>query len=126
MPDLNPSIPQGALTPEAVRKMMSGNLVPISASGAIDPSTAQRYIFTKATVAAMTLAAPRAGIDDGLQIQILSSNNQQHTITATGLFYDGAGHVNLATRAANNGGELDLIAYNGKWIVQNLQSVVMS
>lgn len=126
MPDLNPQIPQGSLGPEGVRKMMSGPLVPITANGAIDPSLAQRYIFTKATVAAMTLAAPRSGTDDGLQIQILSSNNQQHTITATGLFYDGAAHVNVATWPANNGGELDLIAYQGKWIVQNLQSVVLT
>jgi len=126
MPDTNQAIPQGALTPEAVRKMASGPLVQITANGAIDPSFANRYIFTKATVAAMTLAAPRLGIDDGMQLQFISANNQQHTITATGLFFDGAGHVNVATWPANNGGELDLIAWNGKWIVQNLQSVVMS
>jgi hypothetical protein len=126
MPDLNASIPLGSLGVEAARKMLSGPLVAIAASGAIDPSTANRYVFTKATAAVMTLAAPRVGTDDGLQIQFFSSNNQQHTITATGLFYDGAGHVNVATWPANNGGELDLIAYQGKWIVQNLQSVVMS
>ena len=126
MPDLNQAIPVGSFGQEAVRKMLGGPLVPVAVNGAIDPSTAQRYIFTKATALALTLGAPRVGLDDGTQLQFISSNNAQHVITATGLFQDGAGHVNTATWPANNGGELDIIAYQGKWIVQNLQSVVMA
>jgi hypothetical protein len=116
----------GALTNDAITKLLGGPLVPLSASGAIDPHTAQRYVITKAGVAALTLAAPTAGADDGLNIEIISSTANAHTLTATGLFEDGAGNVNVATWAAHIGGALALVAYNGKWYVQSLQSVTMS
>ena len=116
----------GVLSSDAIQKLLGGALVPLPASGAIDPHTANRYMITKAGVAALTLAAPTAGADDGLSIQILSSTANAHTLTATGLFEDGAGHVNAATWAANIGGCIELVAYNGKWYVVTLQSVTMS
>lgn len=79
----------------------------------------------------MTLAAPTAGSvetggDDGKEIQVFSTTANAHTITATGLFQDGAGHVNLATFAAQLGATVRLMAFNGKWIVLTLQGVSMS
>lgn len=123
---LNSTVPTGSFGAEAVQKLLSAPFVPIAASGAIDPHTANRYVITKAGVAAMTLAAPTAGTDDGLEIQIISSTANAHTVTATGLYEDGAAHVNVATFAANIGGCLLLVAYQGKWYVQALQSVTMS
>jgi len=115
----------GVLSQDAINKMLGGPLNLLPASGAIDPHTAGRYMITKAGVAALTLAAPTAGADDGLCIEILSSTANAHTLTATGLFEDGAGNVNKATWPAQIGGAIDLVAYNGKWYVQNLQSVTI-
>jgi hypothetical protein len=116
----------GVMTNDAVQKMLAAPLVLIGASGAIDPHSANRYILTKAGVAAMTLAAPTAGADDGLLIEITSSTANAHTVTATGLYEDGAGHVNLATFPGSIGGYLKLMAYNAKWYVLAAFNVTMT
>ncbi len=113
----------GVLTNDAINKLLGGSLNPLSASVAIDPHTAGRYVITKGSIAAFTLAAPTAGADDGLQIEIISSTAFAHVLTATGLLVDGAGHVNTATFPAAGGGCVDLVAYNGKWYVQNSQNI---
>jgi len=116
----------GALTNDSIQKLLGAPRVALPASGAIDPHTANRYVITKAGVAALTLAAPTSGADDGLQIDIISQTANQHTVTATGLFVDGAGHLNVATFPANAGGQILLEAYQGKWYVLNVQAVTMS
>ena len=98
----------------------------ITASGAIAPSTPNEYIITKAGVAAMTLAAPVAGTDDGKQIEVSSSTAFAHTITATGLLQTGTASVNVATFAAFAGATLTLMAYGGKWMVLNSNAVTFS
>jgi hypothetical protein len=119
-------IPIGAFTQDAVNKLLAGDFVTIAASGAINPHVAARYMITKAGVAAMTLAAPTKTLEDGLRMEILSNTANAHTITATGLYADGAGHVNLATFAAQIGARLELEAFQGKWFVRSAQGVTMS
>ncbi len=116
----------GAMTPDAIQKLGGAALVALLVSGAIDPHSANRYVITKAGVAAMTLAAPTAGADDGLEIDIVSTTANAHTVTATGLFVDGAAHVNVATWSANAGGRLKLRAFNGKWYVVAAFNVTMT
>src|SRR6266699_1562918 len=58
---------------------------PITASGAINPRLPGFYVITKAGVAAMTLAAPTATTDDGLEIEVSSTTAFAHSFTATGL-----------------------------------------
>ena len=120
------SVFPGVLSGDAIQKLGGAPPVAISASGAIDPHTANRYVITKATVAALTLAAPTATADDGLEMDIYSDTAEAHTITATGLFEDGAGNVNEATFAAHIGASIGLFAYQGKWFVKRLQNVTMS
>lgn len=120
------TLQQGAFTPDAVQKLLAAPFVPLAASGAVDPHTANRFVITKAGVAALTLAAPTPGTDDGLELQFTSTTANAHTLTATGLFIDGAAHVNVATWSANAGGQLSIVAYQGKWYVQTLQAVTMS
>lgn len=118
-------LPQGAFGPDALLKLLSGEFAELAASGAIDPRLPGRAVITKAGVAALTLAAPNVG-DDGLYKLIVSTTANAHTITATGLYVDGAGHVNLATFAAQIGASILLMAYKSKWYVVNLQGVTMS
>ena len=92
-------------------------LTPLAASGALAPHTAATYVVTKAGVAALTLAAPTAGVDDGVTIAVTSSTAFAHTLTATGLLNTGSVSVNVATFAAFAGATLKLMAYQGKWNV---------
>jgi hypothetical protein len=98
----------------------------LAASGAISPHLADDYVITKAGVAAMTLAAPTAGTDDGVIIQISSATANAHTVTATGLLETGSASVNVATFAAFAGAGLTLWAYNAKWIVLSAIGITFS
>lgn len=104
----------------------SDTLIPITASGAVNPKVAARYVITKAGVAALTLAAPTAGTDDGLTIVITSGTAYAHTLTATGLLNTGSASVNVATFAAYAGAGITLVAYNAKWNVQSSVGITFS
>lgn len=91
--------------------------ITIGASGALNPHTPATYVLNKAGVAAMTLAAPTAGTDDGIEITITSDTAQAHTVTATGLLDTGSASVNVATFAAQKGAGLTLMAFNARWKV---------
>jgi hypothetical protein len=84
-------------------------------------------VFTKAGVAAMTLAAPTAA-QEGTTIVFTSRTANAHTVTATGLIEDGVtgGSKNLATFAAFAGASLTLQAINLKWHVISLNACVIS
>lgn len=116
---------------DAVNKLPEGSLVVLSGSAdAIPPHSAGLYQVNRAGVDAMTLAAPTAGSvetggDDGKEIEVFSTTANAHTLTATGLFQDGAAHVNTATFAAQLGANIRLMAFNGKWVVLTLQGVTM-
>jgi hypothetical protein len=72
-------------------------------------------VITKAGVAALTLAAPIAGTDDGKELIIDSHTAQAHTVTiANGLRGAGAS-ADVGTFGAAIGNGLTLYAYNGAW-----------
>ena len=101
----------------AIPSLWSTKPAAFAANGAIPPHSAHTYAVTKAGVCAMTLAAPTAGTDDGIEIVITSDTANAHTLTATGLLDTGTASVNLATFAAQKGAGLTLMAYNGRWKV---------
>ena len=98
----------------------------VAASGAINPHNPGSYVITKAGVAALTLAAPTATTDDGVQIVLTSNTANAHTLTATGLLQTGTISVNVATFAAQAGAGLTLIAYQGKWNVLGSVGITFS
>lgn len=115
---------------------LTGNLVgeetfvptALSANGAINPSVSATYIITKSSALLGTLAAPIAGPvasggNDGVDITISSSTPYLHVISAIGLLQTGTAAQNYITFPSYAGGEVDLIAFNGKWIVMNAQAV---
>jgi hypothetical protein len=89
----------------------------ITASGAIPVRPSAAYVITLASAAALTLAAPTAGVDDGVEIKITSATAFAHVLTATGLLQTGSASANVATFAAFAGAGLTLVAFNGKWQV---------
>jgi predicted RecA/RadA family phage recombinase len=96
------------------------------AADAISPTVNGTYVINKAGVDAMTLAAPTATTDDGVVITITSNTANAHTLTATGLFQDGAATVNVATFAAHPGAGLQLMAYQAKWNVLSANAITFS
>lgn len=84
---------------------------------AINPNGAANYIVKTGSADAMTLAAPRVGLDDNLSIAIYSDTLFAHTVTATALFANGTALKTTATFAAFRGAGLILRAFNGVWQV---------
>jgi len=99
----------------------------VPASGALSVSSGS-YLITKAGVAAMTLAAPTAGVQDGMVIKLTSGTANAHTLVATTLFYNGASGVpyTTATFGAYAGAEIIIKSYNGFWYVVSTVNVTLS
>ena len=121
----------GVTLQKIVDQINSKNLTLLSGDGAIPPHAAAEFIITKATAAALTLAAPTSGAfsasgDDGKTINVSSNTAAAHVITATGLLLTGSASVNTATFAAQKGASLSLMAYGGKWIVRSSTGVTFA
>jgi hypothetical protein len=90
---------------------------------AINPHTAAFYMVTNAAADLMTLAAPTAGLDDGVTIEVTAATfpTPAHKITSTGNLLTGSAAVNSVTfpnaTAGGAGSTVYLTAYNGKWNV---------
>jgi hypothetical protein len=103
---------------------------PIAAAGAL-PVKANINLITNGAATALTLAAPVAGSQasggqDYMTLEVISSTAFAHTVTATGLLQTGSANVNVATFAAFAGANLNLMAYNGKWIVLSAIGITFS
>jgi hypothetical protein len=118
---IGPLVPGGTLGVQAIAALGGGPPILLAASGAINPHVSGNYFITKAGVAAMTLAAPTAGSDDGVLLLICSTTANAHTITtpAAGDIQDGntSGHNTVLTMNAHIGANCTLRAYNGTWYV---------
>lgn len=92
----------------------------LSANGAITIKEGL-VLITKGTAAAITLAAPTAGADDGCQLRIRSTTAAAHTVTnTTPGFNNGSTASDVATFAGAIGDGFTIEAYNGIWYVTNV------
>jgi hypothetical protein len=119
----------GAYTPRGQKDIIDsdafqGPLILLSGtSDAIDPTVSGNYIIVanaSAALDAITIGAPRVGLDDNLSIAIYSDTVFAHTITGPSLsFATGAVGVNkqIITLLAGRGSGVTLRAYNGVWQV---------
>lgn len=94
----------------------------IAADGAITIPTQDTILYvTKATAAALTLAAP--GKDSsGVWLHIISRTAAAHTVTYTAGFQQDTTTSDVATFAAKKGANLLLRAVHGEWIVVNIDA----
>lgn len=84
-------------------------------------------MITKATAAALTLAAPTAGTDDGKILRIVAAAAAAHTVTQTTPGYNGASTSgDVATYGVAVGNAMELVAYNGVWHAINLTGVTIA
>ena len=91
-----------------------------SGSGAITNNVGLVYI-TDPGVAALTLAAPVAGLPsaggaDGNELTIVSTTAYAHTVTTPASAINGTNHV--LTFAAAKGTQIKLLAFGGVWYVE--------
>lgn len=104
----------------------------IAVNGALSVSSGNYVLVTKAGVIALTLAAPTAGVDDGMVISITSANGAYaDTLTATALLQNGANGSPFTTATFGVtstfiGGTLVLKAYNGFWFVVSATGVALT
>jgi hypothetical protein len=89
-----------------------------SADGAINLKHGDVFI-TKGSAAALTLANPVAGTDDGKILRIVSTTAFAHTVSnAAGAGFNGGGAASdVATFGAAKGNVLTVKAYQGVWYV---------
>jgi len=107
----------GALSCASTAKFLRAQ-VAAAEDGAITIAPETTIVFTKAGVAAMTLAAPSAA-QAGTRMMFTAGTANAHTLTATGLIEDGVtgGAKNVATFGAFVGASLELEARALKWHV---------
>ena len=105
-------------------KSVTPALTTIAGDGAITIQSGT-VLLTKATPAAITIAAPTAG-QAGTRITITSGTDQAHVVTFTGsTLLDGTTGANItATFPAFAGASITVIAALLKWNVESLQIVV--
>jgi len=101
------------------------NVVLASADGAINIEDST-VIITKASAAALTLAAPTAGTHDGVIINIITSTAYAHTVTQTSPgFNSGSTASDVATFTAAKGNSMMIVAYNGVWYASDIHGVAL-
>jgi hypothetical protein len=97
-----------------------------AASGAINIKSGVAVV-TLGSAAALTLAAPLAGVDDGSVLTIVSTTAQAHTVTQTTPGFNGGGTASdVGTFGAAIGNSMQLVAYNGIWYTVALRNVTLA
>lgn len=104
---------------------VTATLTLAAADGAI-AVTAGTVVITKASAAALTLAAPATG-DNGKRLLIISATAAAHTVTNTTPGFNGGGTAaDVATFGAAIGNAMELLAYEGVWLVISLRNVTLA
>jgi hypothetical protein len=122
---------EAAGDPLTVRKLTDADL-PVrdiavaSASGAITAKEGT-VVITKATAAALTLAAPASPADNGKILRIISTTAAAHTVTQTTPGFNGGGEgADVGTFGGAIGDNLVLLAYGGVWHVLSSVNVTIA
>jgi len=88
-------------------------------------------VLAKSTDGAWTLAAPTAGLpsaggDDGKILRMIAGTAQAHTVTQTTPgFNNGGSAKDVATFGGAVGDNLEVVAYNGEWLVLSSVNVTL-
>lgn len=72
-------------------------------------------VLTKAGIAAMTLAAPTAGTDDGKELTVIALTANAHTVTIAGGLNGAGASADVGTFGGAVGDRFSVVAYNGVW-----------
>lgn len=108
----------------------SNHVQVVSSAGAISiPYYAKvaSVIITGGSATAATLAAPTAGVHDGLLMTITAGTAQAHTVTQTTPgFNSGSTSSDVGTYGGAIGDSMIIVAYNGVWHILNVTNVTVA
>lgn len=97
------------------------SVVAAAVNGAITiPAYNQVIFFTKAGVAAMTIADPTTGTHDGVTLTFIAATANAHTLdnsAGSGFFSSGGSTKDVITLGGAIGDGFAIIAYLGKWYI---------
>lgn len=84
------------------------------------------YVITySAGAATVTVSAPTATVDDGLEIFISSNTNQAHVVAVgAGNLLAGVAAKAQVTLPAFAGAQISLTAYQGKWFLSTFNAAI--
>jgi hypothetical protein len=102
---------------------------PVALAPADAPITATvgAVFVTKATAAALTLAAPANPADDGKILRVIAATAAAHTVTqATPGFNNAGAAADVATFGGAIGDNLEIIARAGIWYVLSTRNVTLA
>ncbi len=85
-----------------------------SGDGAITIKTGT-VLITKGSAAALTLADPTAGTDDGKQLEVIATTAFAHTVTIAGGLNGAGAAADVGTFGLAVANRFRVTAYNGKW-----------
>ena len=88
----------------------------LSGDGAIQIKSGA-VMITKGSIAAITIAAPTAGADDGKTIEAISTTAFAHVVTSGTVGFNAKGSSGTATYGAAKGNSFRIKAYQGNWYV---------
>lgn len=109
-----------------IRNELTHPVTLASVDGAIGVKSGHVAI-TKGSAAALTLAAPVAGDDDGMRLTIVSETAFAHTVTQTTPGFNGGSTASdVATFGAAAGNALELVARNGTWWTVQAKGVTLA
>lgn len=100
----------------------------LSADGAITIN-AGIVVITKSTAAAITLAAPVSGTDDGKILEIFSATAAAHTVTNAAPGFNNpasAATSDVGTFGGAKGDGFECIAYQGAWYAVHSRNVTFA
>lgn len=108
-----------ALTADVIQGQLQNEIQVLAADGAITIKSG-KVIITKGSAAAITLAAPTAGLlaaggDDGKELEVYSTTAFAHTVTISGGLAGAGASADVATYGAAAANRMRLFAYNGAW-----------
>lgn len=113
--------------PGFVGNLQGGQIEPptvITGDGAVAVAPGATAL-TKASAAAITIAAPTAGTHDGYIVDIYSETAQAHVITCASDGFNAKGGSGTITFAGAKGNSVRLIARNGHWwVIGNIGGTV--
>ncbi len=97
-----------------------------AASGAIAVAHGPSMITKSSAAGVMTLVAPTATTHDGVEMSIISTTAQAHTVTQTTPgFNNGGSASDVATFGGAIGDNLVIVAYQGVWYVKSKVNITL-
>lgn len=98
----------------------------IAADGAITNKSGFVFV-TKGSAAAITIADPVSGTDDGKRLSIISTTAYAHTVTRSTTGFNNAGASgDVATFGGAVGDNMVIVAYAGKWYTESTRNVTLA